>query len=447
MKNISPLQIGVFVACALGILFAVLIFSDKIPVGKSSEQKITGSVSVWGTLPYSAVSAALESLRKTYKDVTVTYSEKEPAEMQSEFVDAVAAGEGPDLVFITPADVLQYKNKLMTVPYASLPEATFRGTFIDQGSLFLDTAGVIAFPLFVDPMVMYYNRDMITSAFVIDPPKTWDDLIELNKKVTVRDDAGRLLVQTTALGTFDNITHAKELITLLMLQAGNKLVAFDSVQKKYISVFADTPPGGVSPVVNALAFYTRFANSADTNYYSWNTTLIKDREQFIAGNLATYFGYASEMVDLRKRNPNLNFDIAMMPQRAQSPIKMTYGNLYGVAVVKASKNTTLALMMAQQFAGKEAIAAYLANDPTFVPARKDMLATVSTDNARQALLYNSAIIARSWIDPDKNQTSALFQKTINQINAGSATPESILSPMNSLLTSLLQKLQKSPTGE
>ena len=448
MKNFSPFQIGVFVLCGAGILFSVLIFSGKISVGQKSIQKVAGSITVWGTLPRDAVDPMIEVFNKTYKEVSVTYSEKDPAVFQSEFVEALASGNGPDLITITPSNIIQNKNKLFVVPYASLPEATFRTTFIDTGSVYLADTGVLAFPLIIDPMIMYYNKDLLSSAFSVRPPENWDELVALNKVITKKDDAGRLMTETVALGTFDNITNAKDLIALMILQAGNKIVDFDRATKKYISVFGQSSGNGVSPVAQAIKFYTSFANVADNDHYSWAPTLPKDKTQFIAGNLATYLGYASELVEIRQKNPNLNFDITLMPQRASSPVKMTYGNITGIAVVKASKNPTLALLVAQQFASKDAIMAYLNYDPTAVPARKDLLEQGAIqDDARKSLLYKSAIIARSWVDPDARQTTDLFKKFIDQINAGLAVPEAIISPGESLLSSILQKTQVSPSTE
>ncbi len=448
MKNFSPFQIVVFVLCGAGALFAVLIFSGKIPVGQGSSQvAVSGTVTVWGTLPYDAMNAMKDTMRTSYKNVTVNYVEKEPEGFQSELIDALASGEGPDLVIVTPADIIQDKNKLFTVPYTSLPDATFRSTFVDQASLFLGNDGVLAFPLVIDPMVMYYNRDMLTSSFVVTPPATWDDVVSLNKKVTKKDEAGKLAVETVALGTFDNITHAKDLMSLLIFQAGNKIVDFDLVSKKYVSVFGNAGSDGVSPVANGIGFYSSFSNPSDADHYSWSPTLPRDKDQFISGNLAIYFGYASELVGIRQKNPNLNFDVAMMPQRAMSSVKMTYGTMHGIAVIKSSKNIPLALITAQQLATKDAVAAYLYVDKTLVPARRDMLSAASPDDARQALFYNAAIISRSWIDPDAVATTALFKKSMNQINAGTLTPPAIIPPMNSLLSSTLQKLQKDPVTQ
>ncbi len=448
MKNFSPFQIGVFVLCGAGILFAVLIFSGKIPLGQNATQNISGNITVWGALPRDAISPMIETMRKAYKDVTVLYEEKDPLVFQSEFVEALASGVGPDLVIITPSDIIQNKNKIFPVPYTSLPESVFRGTFVDTGSVFLADTGVLAFPLVIDPMIMYYNKDMLSSAFTVRAPETWDDIIALNKVVTQKDSAGRLATETVALGTFDNITHAKDIIATIIFQAGNKIVDFDIKTKKYMSVFGQGTAEGVSPVAQALGFYTSFANSADADHYSWAPTLPRDKNQFLAGNLAIYFGYASELLEIREKNPNLNFDLALMPQRAKSPLKITYGKISGVSVVKSSKNIPVALIVAQQLAGKDAMVAYLNYDPTVVPARKDMLEPgITQDDARKALLYKSATIARTWVDPDARQTTALFKRFIDQINAGLAVPAAIIGPGESLLSSVLQKLQVTISNE
>lgn len=438
-------QIGTLVVCGLGIVFGVLIFSGKIPVGESTtDEKLKGSLVIWGTLPGEAVRATLELLKQPYPEVSIAYSEKSPASFQSDLVNALASGTGPDMVYITPADVVQNRDRLFEIPYASFPQGLFQSTFVDQGNLFLTGTGVLAFPFVLDPLVTYYNRDMVAGSFSVNPPKTWDEVIALNKKITIKDDAGKLTTQTVALGTFDNIAHAKEIISAMIFQTGNKIVAWDSVNKKYISTFGQGVDG-VSGVANALGFYTAFANPADADRYSWNGSLPLDVNQFLAGKLAVYFGYASELPGIRLKNPNLNFDVSVFPQRVQGTIKSTFGNMYGLAIIKVSKNTSLALAMAQQLSSKQTVQNYLSFQSTAIPARRDMVTIVDAD-AHKTLFYKSAIIAQGFLDPDKTQTTALFKKFIDQINAGITRPEAIISPGDSLLSGILQKAQRQETA-
>jgi len=325
---------------------------------------------------------------------------------------------------------------LVVVPFTSLPEAVFRTTFIDQGEWYLNNQGVLAFPFIVDPLMMFYNRDMITSSFTVQPPATWDEVIALNKKITLKDDAGTLATQTVALGTFDNISHAKELMVMMIAQAGNRLVQFSPAENKYVSTF-----GSVGGTANAIGYYTSFANPNEADRYSWNRTLTNDKNQFLAGKLAIYFGYASETEGMRIRNPNLNFGLSMMPQRASSPIKITYGNMTGIGVLKMSKNVTLAFAVAQGLVKKESVTAYLTNNTFIAPARKDMLTSI-TDDAHQSMIYKSAIISRGFLDPDPIQTSAFFRRAVDQINSGLARPESVIATGSSLFTAILNNVQR-----
>lgn len=443
-KGISLFQIGIFVACGVGIVFSVLIFSGKIPLGnKSDTETLSGSVTMWGTLPFEGMRPIITAINGTYEQVNFQYVEKDPRTFQTELVEALANGEGPDLITLTPSETMANRPRILEIPFTNLPESLYLGTFVDQASLYMTDTGVLAIPLMIDPMMMYYNRDMLTSSFVVKPPETWDEVVALNKLVTRKDDAGKLAVETVAMGTFDNITHAKDLIAMLIFQAGNPIIRYEPEVRKFVSTFADSGNEDMPTATKAIDFYTRFANPSQADHYSWNATMPNDLNQFISGKLALYFGYASEVLDIRKKNPNLNFDVAMMPQRAINPVKITYGNMIGVAITKASKNIPTAIQIAQMLAKQEAITNYLAIDPTLVPARRDML-SAPTGGAIQTKFYQSAIISRGWVDPDPVQTTALFRKYIGEINAGLAVPVSIINPGNALMKSILDKVQKSP---
>jgi ABC-type glycerol-3-phosphate transport system substrate-binding protein len=39
-------------------------------------------------------------------------------------------------------------------------------------------------PLFVDPIVLYYNKDILSNEGIVNPPRTWDELFLLNSVLT-----------------------------------------------------------------------------------------------------------------------------------------------------------------------------------------------------------------------------------------------------------------------
>jgi multiple sugar transport system substrate-binding protein len=441
MKNTSPLQIGIYVACGIGIVLAVAIFSGKLPIGKAKDEGLKGTVVMWGTLPSQVVREyAAASLEQT-PDVRVTYIQKDSSNFQSDLVNALASGAGPDLVVVSPADVIVNKDRLLAIPFTSLPLQTFKDTFVDQASLFVRADGILALPMFIDPLVMYYNRDLLTSSFAVKPPATWDDVVALNKQLTRKDDAGALSVETVAMGTFDNILHAKEILTMITLQAGGTIIGFDENSKKYISTLSYASRDTGNPFSTALALYSSFSNSNDSDHYSWNASLPLDSNQFIAGKLALYFGYGSELTNIRKKNPNLNFDVAMVPQSARRPTKVVYGKMMGIAVTKMSKQIPLSVTVANALTQKSALNLYLKSDASLAPARKDMLSEIPNEDAIRSLIYKSAIISKSFLDPEYTQTALLFKRVIDQINSGVANPDSSVMAAEALMKNILDKVQ------
>jgi ABC-type glycerol-3-phosphate transport system substrate-binding protein len=442
MKKTPYLQIGIYIACGIGVILAIAIFSGKLPVGKSASDGPAGTVTMWGVLPSQVMRDYIANALSAYPELRVTYVQKDARTLQSDLVNALASGVGPDLVTVSPSDIIANKDRLLPIPYTSLPLQTFQNTFVDQASLFTRADGILAIPLVIDPMVMYYNKDLLTSAFAVKPPSTWDEVTALNKQLTQKDDGGVLSVETIAMGTFDNIAHAKDLVAMITLQAGGTLIGFDEMSKKYIPTLTYGTQAGGYPFAIALDLFTSFAKSTDPDRYSWNASLPLDTDQFVAGKLALYFGYGSELATLRKKNPNLNFNVAMVPQSSRRPTKATYGKMIGLAVTKMSKQPALSVLVANQLAQKESLQLYLDRDSTLAPARKDMLAEIPESDALRTLVYRSAIISKNFLDPDPSQTSLLFKKIIDQINAGVMSPEMSMTGADSLMKSILEKVQK-----
>jgi hypothetical protein len=50
------------------------------------------------------------------------------------------------------------------------------------------------------------------------------------------------------------------------------------------------------------------------------------------------------------------------------------------------------------------------------------------------VFYNSAIIARTWLDPDPDETGAAFRRMIQDVNAGILGAESAVVRVNQAIT-------------
>jgi ABC-type glycerol-3-phosphate transport system substrate-binding protein len=431
MKDIGIKNIitGVFVLAAI---IAFMVFSGVVKLG-TNDQDVSGSVTVWGTIPFQTIQRYIDQAKE--QNLSITYTNKNPDNYEDELVNAFASGSGPDLFIMPHEGLLRHSDKVLEIPYASFPRSSYEQTYIDEARIFLTDSGVIAFPITVDPMVMYYNKSLISSAFVLDVPEYWDEFIEFAPKLTKFSETGEVQISATALGTYENVRHAKSIISAMILQNQNQIIGTNPVTKKKQSLLS-IDEGSLQKTLQALDFYTSFSNFG-TSTYSWNEALPDSRSKFIAGELAIYFAPGSEAEDLRKKNPNLDFGVALFPQVRTNALRTTFGSMTGVAIAKQSSNIPASIAVASKLAGS-VIADGLAKDLAVAPARKELLRD-KPDDALRTLVYNSAIISRGWIDADRSATDIIFAKLIRSINTGALSTRDAIARTHAELNTMLDK--------
>ncbi|TSC67502.1 MAG: Uncharacterized protein CEO19_184 [Parcubacteria group bacterium Gr01-1014_73] len=425
-KKISIFQIAliaVFVAAAIGGLILFARYKG------SSEAQNLPTAEIWGVMPETQIAAIKESLRddETFK---INYTEKRPELFYNNLIEALAAGNGPDLIIIPENLLRKLRSKIFTIPFETISERIFRDTYLDEGELFLTAEGAAALPFGVDPLVMYWNRDTFASAGLAKPPAIWDEFILLAQTLTDKDLNGNVFRSAVALGEFDNITNAKEILSALFLQIGAPPLAPPSIGRA-ASGGANSANGST-----ALNFYTQFSNPLGLTY-SWNKSLPSSRDAFLAGDLAIYFGFASELAELRARNPNLYFDVAAFPQPKGAKKSLTFGKLYGAAVLKSSKDIANSARVAFLLTSNQALKAF-SQKSGWPPVRRDLLVAKPTD-AFGALFYDAALKSRGWLDPDYYATAAAFKEMIESVSSGKARPTEAVSKMEGEINKLIAR--------
>ena len=323
---------GIFVAL---VVVGVGVFSLFGGVGGNDS---TGPVVIWGTIDQTAMDkifTALSEKDKTLQDATYVY--KKPATYQGELINAIAAGAGPDLVLLSQSTIGTLQDKITIVPYSTVSQSTYLASFVDEGQLFLTPQGSLALPFVIDPLVMYWNRDTFTSVGESSAPQYWNDFIALAPKMTSLDAGGTVRRSAVAMGTWDNVTHAKAVLSALMMQTGDFVTGRSAAGALTVTLGAKQDTTNVAPAAEALRFYTDFANPSKTTY-SWNRSLPASYNAFAAGDVAVYFGPASEYRSIAERNPNLRFAVAVMPQLMGTSAKITSGSIQGLAVSRGARN-------------------------------------------------------------------------------------------------------------
>ena len=131
---------------------------------------------------------------------------------------------------------------------------------------------------------------------------------------------------------------------------------------------------------------------------------------FAKGALAMYFGYASEMSEIKKRNPHLNFDLARSPPNKGDKSKTSFAKIYALAIMKNSSRTGKKGGFGFNF-----IYAFQSSFKDFSQAtglaspRRDLLAEKTTD-AYFGLLNKAAVMSKAWLEPDSDGGSPNFQR-------------------------------------
>ena len=404
MSTFKIAVIGIFIFFAV---VGVFVFAGFGSNSASANPEIT----LWGTLPAQQIGELVHTLNSASTVINLKYTQKSPEDFHNDFANALAEGRGPDAVLL-PDDLLyQEHNKLIPIGFQTYPERDYRDTFIDAADLFVSKTGIWGVPFAVDPMVMYWNKDIFSSAAIASPPALWSKLSEIGPSIIQRNNTLTILRALVPLGEFRNITNAKGILATLAFQSGNPIDV--EGEDGYVST-VDVGRGSATSLDPALSFFTSFSNPVKP-LYTWNRSLPESRDAFLAGDLAMYLGYSSELLALRAKNPNLNFDVATMPQADNAP-KATSGHVYALSIIKNTPHVDAVLASFSMLTSANTLGIWtkITNLP---PVRRDLLTTRPTDPYLD-IFYSAAIQTKTWMDPNPVLTDQIFQDMVESITTG-----------------------------
>lgn len=397
-----------------------------------------GPVTIWGTLPPEAFTAVLrQASDNDGRLAQVAYVQKDAAEYEKLLTEALASGRGPDLFLLRQDYIVRNEGKVVPVPYDYLSRSQFANTFVEAAEPYLAENGVLGIPLAVDPMVLYWNRDLFSGAGFAQPPKYWDEFPAIAAKIVKKDDAGKIVKAAVSFGEYQNVEHAKDIVALLILQAGGSITLRDNTGRLVPTLTARSAGSTSQAAESALRFYTEFADPSKVDY-SWNRSLRNSQVAFAAGDLALYLGYASELSAIKRTNPNLNVAVAPMPQIRDAERPLSIARVYALSVARTSAKpggamTIASLMGNMDFARSLGLALGIPS------ARRDVLAGKASDE--DALFNREALIAQAWIDPDSERTNGIFQAMIESVTVGSARPAEAIGRANQEIAQILEQEQ------
>lgn len=433
----EKLKFIIFGVAAIIIIVIVLGLLGVLPIFKSKLSAKKVDLEIWGVFDEKEVSEPIISnFRSQNKNFTIKYTKKSLQTYEKDLVNALAAGTGPDIFMIHNSWLPKHIDKLYPAPYELITIRDYKNDFVDVVyNDFVSEDQIYALPLYVDSLALVYNKDIFNSSGLAEPPETWEDLVNIVPMLVRKNDIGDIVRPAIALGTARNISHSKDILMLLMLQNGTKMVDLNRNEAMFDKSFF-VEGKRVYPGEDALRFYTDFANPSKS-IYSWNNQMDFSIDMFSQNRLAMMFIYSYQIDTLLNKNPNLNFGISKMPQLKNTSKVINFADYWGFAVANSSENPFEAWQFLKFLGQKENLYQYLqySNRPS---PRRDLI-KIQKDDPQLGVFATQALSATSWYQVDNVAIGNIFVDMIESIIGGNLTYNEAIKKAADQITVLMNK--------
>lgn len=436
--NLTRNQIIIIGVVFVIVSFFALVFSGALP-GLKSPGSDNGfgpggqtEIIFWGVEDSSNVSPLLDEYSKINKSVRVFYRQYEEADYEKNLLNALASGQGPDILMFHSSWLKKHGDKVSTLGPQQFSLPQFRQLFptvAEQDFIFeqkTDGGGsetrIFALPLYIDTLALFYNKDVFDAKAIVRPPATWTEFQNIIPDLRELNESGQIAKAGAAIGGSEkSVDAAADLLELLMRQFGAQMI--DRNER------IDLGAAGLK----AFNFYLQFAN-ASNHYYAWNENFRSSIGSFADGSTAMIFNYASKIPAIKAKSPFLNLDIAPMPQiNPDQPVNRA--DYWGLAVSKQSKNQALAWNFIFYLTTDPRIAEQYVQASRKPPALKSLIQKYLEDPAL-GIFVKQALTARSWRQPDVNKVRQVFSNMTESVLNGRLSPENALKAAENELNNL-----------
>jgi multiple sugar transport system substrate-binding protein len=422
---------------AAALLSLVFFASGCSLFGGSTTSSTKVSLTMWGLFDTSdAIQPFITAYEQAHPNVTIVYSEKSVTTYENDLLNALAVpASAPDIIIIGNNWLPKYEDKLRPATAAEYTVKDYENNFADVAAGdFIANGEVYAAPLSTDTLALYYNKDILGSAGIAQPPQTWADLAADSQKISRMDSTGYFTRSGIALGTSTNVNRAQDIMYDLMLQTGTVPYTSDDSQSTIDQAGANGI-GNASqyPGAQALSFYTSFANPSSPNY-DWNAKSNYSTDAFANGQLAMMYGYYYDESTILQKSPNLNFGVAPVPQPTLGQNLVNYSNYWGYGVTQQSKNPNWAWDFIKSMTTKASLDGYYKLNPQ--PAsRKDGIAEQVNDPVL-SVFSSSTLTSKNFYKVDDQGVDAIILSMIDDVTLRNVSVTTALSTAAQKITAL-----------
>ena len=418
------------------ILLLASVFFGILPGSRQSKPSQV-TLEFWGLFDDSAIwQPIFDAYKKNNNTVAFNYVQMNPDTYEQDLIEALASGKTPDIIMFRSSWLAKHGNKISSLPETMVTLKNFQETFPDVATVdFVSQNKIYALPIWTDVLAMFYNKDLFNTAGIATPPKTWDDFIKAVQKLSAKDKFGNLTKSGAAIGMANNVNNAADILSLLMLQAGTKMISDDGTE----AAFDKSITAGNStykPGESALRFYTDFTNPK-SSAYTWNDKLPNSFDAFTLGQTAIIFDYAVNIPRLKQKAPNLRLGIAPVPQLTGAAKVVNYADFWGYSVPLVSQNKDAAWNFLVFLTTKD-INKYFSNIVSRPGSRRDVIGEEQTD-PNIGVFSEEMLAATNWYRVDPAAVDNVFKDMINSVVLENAKPADAISDAAAKITFLMRK--------
>lgn len=412
-------RLFIIIGIVVGVLLLLLVAAALLG-GSGNKKKKTQISNEQITLHYwriddekSTMDPIIQNYQKQKSNIKIEYKKLERDKYEQQLVEALAAGKGPDLFQVNNTWLPRYFDKIAPIPEDMYKKEDYEREFF-KAVVSDTTVGnrIYAIPFYMDTIGLYYNNRLLGDAFLTDPPKTWEELVgkdgdsplaKLNNR-----QGNKFNRSAIALGN-NTVRQSYDVLALLMLQQRTEMVnperdraLFNLPQKVEgkDEYFGRT----------AVDFYTSFARP-NTRTYSWNDQQGDAVRAFTEGRVAMITGYPFMKQEIERRNPDLQFGVAGVPQIGGTD-PVNYASYWPEVVSKTSQRQNEAWDFIRFVSDRTELSNYLEATKRVSP-RRDVPGLGELE-----AFYKQNESAVTWYKGDTARANAIFVDLIRRVVGG-----------------------------
>jgi ABC-type glycerol-3-phosphate transport system substrate-binding protein len=431
MPKLSRNQKIILGASGIVVLILILIFLGIIPGLRSPTKNVKANLNFWVVSDKkSAYQSVIDQFQNLNPGIQMVFRSLDEENYEEELIQALAENKGPDIFMFHNTWLPKYYGLIFPLPQTKFNFADFQTGQLSFPQVveqdFTSNETIYALPLSIDTLALIYNKDLFNQNGIALAPTTWNEFQNIIPKLRILDKNSQLLRAAAAIGGSNkSINRAADLLTLLMLQTGTEMTDTNFARATFAA-------GGL----NALDFYTHFANPANYDY-TWNDALRYSTSALADGSVAMIFDYASQIAEIKNKNPFLNLAAAPMPQKDPANAK-NYADYYGYTVSAKSSYADLSWDFILLLATNKTNAQTYIKTVEKPPALNSLIQEYIND-PDLSVFAKQALTAESWFQIDPNKVETIFSNMIESVISGRQTAAVALNQAEAQIAQLMKQ--------